>query len=94
LLQGGGGNDTYTIDHVGVTVIEGIGEGTDLVNSSITYAIEQYVENLTLTGTAAINRLDGGLGADLLIGGPATMCMRWTIQAMWWWKRPRAGPPI
>ena len=54
-LVGGLGNDTYIVDNVGDVVTENNNEGTDTVQSSITYALGNYLENLTLTGTAAIN---------------------------------------
>jgi hypothetical protein len=43
----------YTVDNVLDVVTENAGEGTDLVNRSIAYALSSDVENLTLTGTAA-----------------------------------------
>ncbi|MBS0419786.1 MAG: DUF2974 domain-containing protein [Proteobacteria bacterium] len=54
-LIGGAGNDTYVVDDPGDVVIENGGEGTDLVQSSISYALAANVENLTLTGTSVIN---------------------------------------
>ncbi|MEI8210392.1 MAG: calcium-binding protein, partial [Methylococcales bacterium] len=54
-LIGGAGNDTYYIDNAGDTVTEGLNAGTDTVLSSINYALGTNVENLTLTGTDAIN---------------------------------------
>ncbi|WP_309678210.1 peroxidase family protein, partial [Polaromonas sp.] len=56
IMTGGNGNDTYFVDSAGDVINEGINEGTDLVNSSAaTYTLGANVENLTLTGTAAIN---------------------------------------
>jgi len=56
-LIGGLGNDTYIVDNSGDVITENVGEGTDLVRSSVTFSIAafQHVENLTLTGNAAIN---------------------------------------
>jgi Ca2+-binding RTX toxin-like protein len=76
-MQGGLGNDIYVIDDVGDVVTENTGEGTDTVQSSITYVLSANIENLTLTGTAAIqgtgnelnNVLTGNTGNNVLIGG-------------------------
>jgi Ca2+-binding RTX toxin-like protein len=61
-LTGGLGNDTYTVDNAGDVVTENLSEGTDKVNSSVTYTLSTNVENLTLTGSSAIN----GTGNDLV----------------------------
>ncbi|AEJ02662.1 Hemolysin-type calcium-binding region [Nitrosomonas sp. Is79A3] len=61
-LIGGLGNDTYTVDNAGDVVTENLGEGTDKINSSVTYTLSTNVENLTLTGSSAIN----GTGNDLV----------------------------
>ncbi|HYD18830.1 MAG TPA: type I secretion C-terminal target domain-containing protein [Patescibacteria group bacterium] len=84
-MTGGAGNDTYVVDTAGDSVAESSSEGTDTVQSSITYTLGANVENLTL-GAGAIdgtgnglanilnggtgnNTLDGGAGADTMIGG-------------------------
>jgi Ca2+-binding RTX toxin-like protein len=54
-MVGLAGDDTYTVDNTGDVVTEAAGEGTDTVNSSISYTLTADVENLILTGTAAIN---------------------------------------
>ena len=56
-MEGGGGHDTYTVDNAGDQVIEAnVAGSSDLVNSSVSFSIaSQFVENLTLTGGAAIN---------------------------------------
>ena len=55
ILIGGAGNDIYVVDNIGDVVTEAVDQGTDLVNSSVTYTLGTNVENLTLTGTTAIN---------------------------------------
>jgi Ca2+-binding RTX toxin-like protein len=60
ILIGGLGNDIYIVDNTNDTIIENVGEGTDTIQSSVTYTIATNVENLTLTGTGAIN----GTGND------------------------------
>src|SRR4030095_683456 len=54
-MSGGQGGDTYVVDDAGDAITELASEGTDLVQSSVTYALAANVENLTLTGTSAIN---------------------------------------
>jgi Ca2+-binding RTX toxin-like protein len=54
-MKGGLGNDTYIVDSAGDLVVENSNEGVDTVQSSITYTLPQFVENLTLTGSSAIN---------------------------------------
>ena len=54
-MAGGLGDDTYVVDNTGDLVTEGASAGTDLVQSTISYVLGANLENLTLTGTAAIN---------------------------------------
>ena len=54
-MVGGAGNDTYVVDATGDVVTEAAGEGTDLVQSSVSFTLGANVENLTLTGTGNIN---------------------------------------
>ncbi|HNA86400.1 MAG TPA: calcium-binding protein [Nitrospira sp.] len=69
-MAGGAGNDTYVVDATGDVVTENAGEGTDLVQSAVTYTLSANVENLTLTGTTAINGTGNAL-ANVLIGNSA-----------------------
>ena len=56
-MYGGSGADTYIVDHADDRTIEAVGNtgGPDLVLASVTHSLGQFVENLTLTGTDAIN---------------------------------------
>lgn len=72
-------NNTYTVDNAGDRVYENVNGGTDLINSSISYNLNNApnVENLTLTGNADIdgtgttgdNVITGNSGMNRLIGG-------------------------
>ena len=69
-LSGGQGDDKYVIDNTGDTVAELAGQGTDMAISSISYTLGAEVENLTLTGTAAINGMGNALN-NVLVGNAA-----------------------
>ncbi|TAM46397.1 MAG: hypothetical protein EPN55_05425, partial [Gammaproteobacteria bacterium] len=76
-MMGGRGDDTYIVDSAVDTVMENLGEGSDTVRSSISYALGANLENLTLTGTADLdgtgnelgNVLAGNDGNNVLAGG-------------------------
>ncbi|TND01465.1 MAG: Ig family protein [Gammaproteobacteria bacterium] len=71
VLIGGLGDDTYVVDNTGDVVTENAGEGADLVQSSVTYTLTNVnVENLTLTGTTAINGT-GNAANNVLTGNSA-----------------------
>ncbi len=62
-MIGGLGNDTYKVDSAGDIVDETGGGGNDTVNASISFSLENVlgtVENLTLTGSSAINATGNG----------------------------------
>ncbi|MFM7786119.1 MAG: calcium-binding protein, partial [Gammaproteobacteria bacterium] len=75
-LTGFAGNDTYVVDNSGDSVVEGAGNGTDLVESSIDWTLGDNLENLTLTsfysvkgtGNALANVIQGERGNDSLSG--------------------------
>ncbi len=54
-MIGGTGNDTYVVDNAGDVVTEAASGGTDTVETGLAYTLGAEVENLTLTGTGAIN---------------------------------------
>jgi len=76
-MSGAAGDDTYVVDNAGDVVTENANEGIDLVQSGVTYTLGANIENLTLTGTGAINgagntlanTLTGNSGANRLDGG-------------------------
>lgn len=87
-LFGGTGNDIYLLDNIGDQVSELNNEGVDIVQSSVSVSslfaddartafIDEYVENIQLTGSSAINAtgnnsdnmLVGNSGANILRGG-------------------------
>jgi Ca2+-binding RTX toxin-like protein len=69
-MVGGTGDDIYVVDDSGNTITENAGEGTDLVKSSVTLTMAANVENLTLTGSAAINGTGNSLD-NWIIGNGA-----------------------
>ena len=71
-LVGGAGDDTYIVDVATDVIIELAGEGTDNVQSSITYTLSVLanIENLTLIGSATINATGNAL-ANVLTGNSA-----------------------
>jgi Ca2+-binding RTX toxin-like protein len=60
VMNGGAGNDTYSVDSFFDSIVEAPNQGTDRVNSSVTFALPTNVENLTLVGTTSLN----GTGND------------------------------
>jgi len=76
-MLGGAGNDTYVVDNAGDVVYESTtassgkdARGTDTVQSSVSYTLGQFVENLALTGAAAISATGNTL-ANTLVGNGA-----------------------
>lgn len=66
-LIGVAGDDTYVINNLLDVATEKANEGTDVVKSSVTYTLSDYVENLILKGSSAINGIGNGI-ANLLTG--------------------------
>ena len=55
-MVGGSGEDTYVVDNIGDKIMEsGPADGIDLVISNVTYTLGANLENLTLSGTDAID---------------------------------------
>jgi hypothetical protein len=82
IMFGGSGNDTYRVDDaediVSEETVAGVDDGgIDTVQSSITFSLGRFLENLALIGTAAIdgtgndvaNRITGNAAANTLTGG-------------------------
>ncbi|KJV05619.1 calcium-binding protein [Methylocucumis oryzae] len=67
MLIGGLGNDRYIVDDTRDKVIELEGHGLDSVKASVSYRLSYRVENLTLTGSEAING-SGNIMANTLVG--------------------------
>ena len=59
--------DTYLVDNAGDVVTENASEGTDLVQSSVSFTLGANVDNLTLTGSANINGTGNG-DANVITG--------------------------
>jgi len=76
-MLGGGGDDTYYVDDISDTIVEKYNEGIDNVISSISYVLDDNIENLTLAESANIdgsgndfdNIITGNSGNNVLIGG-------------------------
>jgi trimeric autotransporter adhesin len=76
VLSGGADDDSYFVDHASEAVVENPNEGTDTINTSISYTLVPNVENLTLLGSANLqgygnslpNTITGNPGNNLLNG--------------------------
>ena len=69
-LIGGAGNDSYVVDTTTDILSEAVSAGTDTVQSSVSFTLGANLENLTLTGIAAINGTGNTLN-NTLIGNVA-----------------------
>jgi Ca2+-binding RTX toxin-like protein len=76
VMNGGLGTDTYFVDSTLDSIFEDTNAGIDSVNASISWTLGDNLENLTLTGTTAIdgigntlnNTIAGNTGANQLFG--------------------------
>jgi Ca2+-binding RTX toxin-like protein len=68
-LIGGADDDTYVVNNTSDVIMENINEGSDTIQTSITFSLSTLsnIENLALTGTANINGT--GNAADNVITG-------------------------
>jgi Ca2+-binding RTX toxin-like protein len=77
VISGGLGDDTLITDSAKYKLVEFDSGGTDKVESTVSYALSDYVENLTLlgkgnikgTGNALGNMIEGNKGDNVLTGG-------------------------
>ncbi|HMW18189.1 MAG TPA: Ig-like domain-containing protein [Accumulibacter sp.] len=77
VLYGGQGDDRYVVDDAGDQVVELASEGYDSVVSTASFVLPDFVEDLTLAGSAnldatgntADNHLAGNAGDNTLSGG-------------------------
>jgi Ca2+-binding RTX toxin-like protein len=69
-MTGGVGNDTFVVNVAGDVVNENASEGTDAVESLVTWTLGNNLENLTLIGTSVINGTGNALN-NVLIGNAA-----------------------
>ncbi|HNL79391.1 MAG TPA: tandem-95 repeat protein, partial [Agitococcus sp.] len=75
-MIGGAGDDVYVVDDFADIVVEEVDNGTDTVQSTVSYTLGNNVENLVLLGTDSLsgsgNELDniitGAQGGDFLSG--------------------------
>jgi Ca2+-binding RTX toxin-like protein len=66
-MTGGAGNDVYVVDSATDATVEAAAGGADRVESRINWTLGTEVENLTLTGTTAINGTGNAL-ANVITG--------------------------
>jgi Ca2+-binding RTX toxin-like protein len=72
-MRGGQHNDTFIVNDAGDIVREDLGEGVDTILASVTRTLGNNIENLTLTGAAAIDGTGNGLGNVLRGNGGANV---------------------
>lgn len=69
-MEGGFGSDTYLVNDAGDTIVELLGQGKDLVNTTISLVLNDlsiHLDNLTLLNSSDIN--GGGNGRNNVITG-------------------------
>ena len=70
-LKGAGGNDTYIVRDVYDKVTEASNQGTDTIQSFVSYVLGSNVENLELQGSEALNGT-GNTAANVITGNSAS----------------------
>ena len=76
-LRGGAGDDTYVVNSSGDLIEEFANGGNDRVIATLSYSLGQYIERLTLSGSASLsgtgnnlnNLITGNSAANTLDGG-------------------------
>ncbi|WP_019702089.1 putative Ig domain-containing protein [Paracidovorax oryzae] len=74
--NGTAGDDRFTVDHPEDAIVEGVNQGSDTIESSVSYVLPKNVENLTLTGDLDLagignsdaNVISGNAGNNVLNG--------------------------
>ena len=92
-MLGGLGNDTYVVDNIGDVANETDGDGTDTVQSGVTYTLDTIVENLTLTGAGSINATGNALDQGLSAIALTTFSLDLEAQTRWTGERVRTPRP-
>jgi Ca2+-binding RTX toxin-like protein/endo-alpha-1,4-polygalactosaminidase (GH114 family) len=72
-MTGGLGHDVYVVDNAGDKATEAANAGVDRVESSVTFTLGANVENLVLTGAAAVNGTGNTLANAITGNGAANL---------------------
>jgi Ca2+-binding RTX toxin-like protein len=68
-MAGGNGDDFYVVDNIGDVVEENLNEGIDTVQSSISWVLGDYFENLILAGKGSLNGTGNALDNTIVGNG-------------------------
>lgn len=75
-LDGGAGDDVYTVSNTLVRIVEATGGGTDIAVSSISLTLPDQVENILLSGSAGAAEATGNCLNNELRGNCAANALR------------------
>lgn len=64
-MAGGAGNDRYIVNHASDVVTEVAGQGTDRVDTSVSYTLPANAENMVLSGAGVINGTGNGAANEM-----------------------------